>query len=130
AGVVYVVEFFADKIPWLDNAWDSIHTFIRPMGAAFLAMAAVTNVDPVAEFAIMLLCGSVALTTHATKAGTRVAVNTSPEPFSNIAISSAEDVVAVGGTWLAFQYPLIMLGIVLVFLVIFVWMAPKLWRLL
>lgn len=130
AAIVYTVEFFADKVPWLDNAWDSVHTFIRPLGAAFIAMAAVSDVNPVAELAIMLLCGSVALSTHATKASARVAVNTSPEPFSNIVVSTAEDVVAVGGTWLAFQYPLVMLAIVVVFMVFFTWMAPKMWRLL
>jgi len=81
AATIYIVEFFADKIPWVDSLWDSIHTFIRPLGAALIGATAFGAVDPVAKTAIMLLCGGVALSGHSMKAGTRVLVNHSPEPL-------------------------------------------------
>jgi hypothetical protein len=129
AGVAYLAEFFADKIPWVDSAWDFFHTLIRPVGAAVLGAAAVGTVDRKTAVAAMLLCGSVALTSHATKAGTRFLVNHSPEPFSNIAVSFTEDGLAVAGAWLAVQHPLVMLGIVVCFLALFLWLAPKVFRL-
>jgi hypothetical protein len=130
AGVAYTAEFFADKIPWVDSLWDSVHTFVRPLGAAILGAAAIGDVDPALELGVFLLCGGVALTTHLTKAGTRLIVNQSPEPFSNIAVSLGEDVIAVGGTWLSISHPYIALGVVLAFLAGFTWLAPKVFRLL
>jgi hypothetical protein len=130
AGVAYTAEFFADKIPWVDSLWDSVHTFVRPLGAAIMGAAAIGDVDPALELGVFLLCGGVALTTHLTKAGTRLIVNQSPEPFSNIAVSLAEDVLAVGGTWLSIAHPYVSLAIVLAFLAGFVWLAPKVFRLL
>lgn len=130
AAIMYFVEFFADKVPWVDTLWDSIHTFIRPFGAAILGVTAIGEVDPAVEIAVFLLCGGVALSTHFTKASTRLVVNQSPEPFSNIAISVVEDFFAVIGSWLAVTHPLVMLLIVLVFLVCFGWLAPKIFRLL
>jgi hypothetical protein len=91
-----IAEFFADKLPWLDTAWDSVHTLIRPVGGALLAMAIVDAQDPTWQVASLLLGGSAALLSHSAKAGTRAAVNTSPEPFSNIALSTGED-IATGG---------------------------------
>jgi hypothetical protein len=130
AGIIYVAEFFADKIPWVDTVWDSVHTFIRPLGAAILGIAAIGNLHPAMEVATFLLCGGVALSTHSTKAGTRLAANHSPEPFSNIGLSILEDLIAIGGTWLALTHPLLMIGIVLTFLIIFALVAPRIFRML
>jgi hypothetical protein len=130
AGIIYVAEFFADKIPWVDSLWDSVHTFIRPLGAALLGVTAIGNLNPAIEVAMFLLCGGVALSSHSTKAGARLAANHSPEPFSNIGLSFTEDLIAVGGTWLALTHPLLMLGIVLIFLIIFAFVAPSIFRLL
>jgi hypothetical protein len=126
AGGLYVVEFFADKIPWVDTAWDSIHTFIRPLGAAWIGATALGTVDPALDVAAFLLAGSVALSTHATKAGLRVLVNASPEPFSNVALSLAEDVAAVGGTWLVLRYPVFTGAAAAIFALGFLLVAPHL----
>jgi len=96
SGIGLVAEFFADKIAWLDSIWDGIHTFIRPVGGALLALAIVDAQDPTWQVASLLLGGSAALLSHGAKMGTRAVVNVSPEPFSNIAVSSSED-VATGG---------------------------------
>jgi hypothetical protein len=96
SGVGLVAEFFADKIAWLDSIWDGVHTFIRPVGGALLALAIVDAKDPTWQVASLLLGGSAALLSHGAKMGTRAVVNVSPEPFSNIAVSSSED-VATGG---------------------------------
>jgi hypothetical protein len=130
AAVVYGIEFLADKIPWVDSLWDSFHTFVRPLGAALIGATAVGSVDPAVATGAALLCGAVALTGHSTKAGARLVVNHSPEPFTNVGMSLAEDAMAIGGTWLAVQHPQVMLGVVVGFLVLFAWLAPKLFRLL
>ncbi len=106
AGVLYLIEFFADKIPWIDTAWDSVHTFIRPVGAAALAVAAMGEAHPVFEIVAVLLAGGMALSAHAAKAGTRVMVNASPEPFSNIGLSLAEDGLVLGGLGLLAWNPM------------------------
>jgi hypothetical protein len=103
---LYMIEFFADKIPYLDTAWDAIHTFIRPPAAAVLAYAAAGPAPPEWRWGAALLAGGVALTSHGTKASARAAVNTSPEPFSNWALSFGEDVLAVWLTWMATAHPL------------------------
>lgn len=105
AGVLYFIEFLADKVPGLDSAWDAVHTAIRPIGGAFLALRAVGTPDPVFDVIVALLGGGVALTAHSAKAGTRLLVNASPEPFSNILISTAEDVGVLGGLWMIKNYP-------------------------
>lgn len=97
AGVMYLVEFLADKVPWIDTAWDAAHTIIRPVGAAALAVAAMGEAHPVFEVVAALLAGGMALSSHVAKAGTRLAANTSPEPFSNIGLSLAEDSFVLGG---------------------------------
>jgi hypothetical protein len=130
AGVLYLIEFFADKIPWVDSLWDTIHTLIRPIGAAAMSATAIGSVDPATKTMVILLSGGVAFSGHSTKAGTRVAVNHSPEPFSNIVLSLFEDGVAVVGTWLAVAHPIVMLVIVVMFLAIFAWLSPKIFRLL
>jgi hypothetical protein len=128
AGVAFLAEFVSDKIPWFDSLWDSVHTFIRPVGAAFLGAAALGDLDPVMRTLMVIACGSVALTSHSTKAATRVAVNHSPEPFSNIGLSLAGDVAAPVGVWMALNHPLIMLGVVLTALVIFAILARWIWK--
>ena len=118
---LYLVEFVADKIPAVDHVWDAIHTFIRPPAAALLAYAAVApaagSVPEVWRIAAALLAGTIALTAHSTKAATRGAVNASPEPFSTAAISFAEDLLAIGLSWLAVTHPAIAIGVVAILLV-------------
>jgi hypothetical protein len=129
AAVFFVLEAFADKIPWVDSLWDAIHTVIRPLGAAALGATAIGSVDPQAAV-IAVMCGGVALTGHSAKAGTRLLVNHSPEPFSNIVLSVGEDILAIAGTWLAINHPVVMFVMVLLFLIAFVWFAPKAFRLM
>ena len=129
AGVLYVIEFVADKVPWVDSLWDTVHTFIRPLGAALLGFAAVGDVDPVVKMGAFLLSGSIALSSHSAKAGTRLVVNHVPEPFSNIGLSLAEDGFVLAGVWLAIRHPVITLVIVLVLVAIIAWCIPKLLRL-
>ena len=130
AGTLYAMEFFADKVPWVDSAWDAIHTFIRPLGAAWLGAVALGHVDPALEVAAFLLAGGAALSTHATKAGVRLIANGSPEPFSNIALSLSEDVAAVTGVWLTFAHPVLAGVLAAAFLGGFALIAPRLFRLL
>lgn len=105
SGVGLVAEFLADKIAWLDTLWDGVHTLIRPLGGALLAMAVVDAQDPVWQVASLLLGGSAALVAHGAKAGTRAIVNTSPEPFSNVAVSTGEDIATGGLLFLALANP-------------------------
>ena len=109
-------EFFADKIPWLDSAWDTVHTLIRPIGGALLALAIVDPGDPAMQVVAFLLGGSGALLAHGGKAGARAAINTSPEPVSNIAMSTAEDIATVGLLWFIYEYPVAAAGVALVLL--------------
>jgi hypothetical protein len=106
AVVLYFVEFFADKIPFVDTVWDMLHTFIRPPAAALLAYSAAGTAPAHWRWAAALLAGGVALTSHGTKASARAAVNTTPEPLSNWALSFGEDVLAVWLTWMATAHPL------------------------
>ena len=103
---LYAVEFIADKVPWVDTAWDAVHTVVRPLGGAMVAVSALGDASPATQTVAALLGGSVAMTTHLTKAGTRAVVNTSPEPFTNWALSFAEDIFVVGLTWVAVQHPI------------------------
>jgi hypothetical protein len=128
AGVACAIEFIADKIPWVDSAWDTVHTVIRPIGAALLTSSLLSGVDPVYHVLLFLLAGGVAFSGHSAKAATRLAVNHSPEPFSNIALSFAEDVLFAGGMYLFVKHPWIMAGIVIGFLAIFAWLAPPAFR--
>ena len=130
AGIMYFIEFFVDKIPGLDSAWDSIHTFIRIPAGAMLAAGAVGDVTPALEIAAGILGGGVAATSHATKAGTRLLINTSPEPFSNWTASLSGDVLVLSGLWTALKHPEVFLVLFVVFLMIAIWALPKLWRLL
>lgn len=123
---MFVVEFIADKIPVVDTAWDAIHTFIRPPAAALIAYSSFGNVPDVWKIGAALLAGSVALTSHGAKASMRAAANTSPEPFSNWFLSTAEDVGAVGLSWLAATHPLLTAGIVVVLVVLATFIIWKL----
>ena len=114
---LYLIEFFADKIPYFDTIWDGIHTFIRPPAAAFLAYAAVGAVPTEWRWGAALLAGGVALTSHGTKASARAAVNASPEPFSNWFLSLGEDLLAVWLTWMANAHPRITVIVVLCLIV-------------
>jgi len=129
AGVIYLVEFFADKIPWVDSIWDGVHTLIRPLGAAVIGATAIGLVEP-RTAVIAALCAGVSLSGHSVKAGTRLLANHSPEPFSNIALSLGEDFLVVIGSWLALRHPAIMVTVVVIFLIAFVWFAPKAFRLM
>jgi len=129
AGVIYLVEFFADKIPWVDSLWDGVHTVIRPLGAAVIGATAVGAVEPQTAV-VAALCAGVSLSGHSVKAGTRLLANHSPEPFSNIALSLGEDVLVVIGSWLALRHPAIMVTVVAIFLIAFAWFAPKAFRLM
>ena len=115
--VLYVVEFFADTIPWVDTLWDGLHSLIRPIGGAIVAVAGLGEASPATQVAIALLGGTVAAGSHAAKAGTRVAANTSPEPFSNWTLSIGEDVFVLGLAALAIQYPIAALTVSVLLLV-------------
>jgi hypothetical protein len=128
AAILYVVEFIADKVPAVDTAWDAVHTFIRVPAGAILAATAFADFAPAVKVAAMILGGGIALSSHGAKAATRVAVNASPEPFSNIALSLTEDVVAFSSAILMVFFPVVMLLIVIVFLVVMIWLTPKIVR--
>ena len=128
AGVACAIEFFADKVAWVDSIWDSFHAFIRPIGAVVVSAAVLGSFDPVLKVTLIILCGGVAFASHSTKAATRLLVNHSPEPFSNVAVSLAEDALVPFGVWLSLRHPRIVLGLVLAFLVVFIWAAPRVFR--
>jgi hypothetical protein len=125
---LYVVEFVADKIPYVDTVWDALHTFIRVPAGAVLALAATAELHPAVRVIALLTGGTLALSTHGTKATVRAAANASPEPFSNWALSLTEDVLAVGAAALAVFSPLAILAVVLVFVVVAAWLLPKIVR--
>lgn len=128
AAGMFVVEFIADKIPAVDSVWDVVHTFIRVPAGAIMAAAAFSHADPAVRIIALLVGGGVALSSHGTKAAVRATANLSPEPFSNIGLSLAEDAVAFGSSFLIAWFPVVMLGIVGLFLVAFFWLAPKIVR--
>jgi hypothetical protein len=118
--VLYVVEFIADKVPWVDSAWDAVHTVIRPAGGALIAVATLGDASPAVEGLAALLGGTLAAGSHFTKAGTRAVANTSPEPFSNWALSIAEDVFVVGLGFAALKYPTLAALVVIVAVVLMI----------
>jgi hypothetical protein len=130
AVALYLIEFVADKIPWLDSIWDAVHTFVRPPAAAVIAYGAATSIAPEWRWAAALLAGGVALTAHGTKASTRAAVNTVPEPFSNWALSFGEDLLAVWLTWFATAHPVASIAIVVALLFLCVFLLYHLFRFL
>lgn len=128
AGVMYLVEFFADKIPGIDSAWDGIHTFIRIPAGALLAAGAVGEVNPALALAAAILGGGLAAASHAAKAGSRVMINTSPEPVTNWLASVGEDVGVVLGLWTALNHPWIFILLLCAFILFLVWALPRLWK--
>lgn len=130
AGFMYCVEFFADKVPGVDTGWDTIHTFIRIPAGAMLAASAVGDVTPAVQLSAAILGGALAAGSHATKAGTRLLINTSPEPVSNWTASISEDLMVIGGLWSALHHPVLFLIALFVFILLMIWLLPRLWRLL
>jgi hypothetical protein len=130
AAALYVIEFIADKIPYVDTIWDAVHTLIRPPAAALLAYSAAGAAPPEWRWGAALLAGGVALTSHGTKASARAAVNTSPEPFSNWALSFGQDVLAVWLTWMASAHPAATIVLVGVFTKLAAYLLFHLFRLL
>lgn len=128
AGFMYFVEFFADKTPGVDTGWDTVHTFIRIPGGAALAAGSVADINAAAAIAAALIGGGLAAGTHATKAGTRVMINTSPEPFSNWTASITEDIAVVAGLWTALNHPWFFIILLVVFIALMIWVLPKLWK--
>lgn len=128
SGFMLAIEFVADKVPTVDSLWDAVHTFVRIPAGAFLAAAALGQADPVWVAVAAILGGVLASGAHLAKAGTRVMINTSPEPFSNWGASLAEDVIVPAGFIAAVKAPLVFLGALVVFVALAAWLLPKLWR--
>ena len=129
ACIMYVIEFFADKVPYVDSGWDVLHTFIRVPAGAILAARFLGDMNPALELVAILAGGSIALAAHGTKAATRLAINASPEPFSNWIASVTEDIAVFGSIWLMFNHPVVMIIFVLGFFALLVWIVPKIFRL-
>jgi hypothetical protein len=125
---LYVIEFFADKVPWIDSVWDAVHTVIRPLGGAFIAVATLGHASPAAEVLVGLLGGTLAAGSHFGKAGTRLIANASPEPFSNWILSILEDAFVVGLGFLALKYPAVAAVIVIIGVVVLIACARWIYR--
>ncbi|MFZ0488170.1 MAG: DUF4126 domain-containing protein [Arenicellales bacterium] len=128
AAFMYCVEFFADKVPGVDTGWDAIQTFIRIPAGALLAAGAVSPLGHEAQLVGLILGGTLSAGSHLTKAGSRVLINTSPEPFTNWVASITEDLVVIGGLWTALHHPVLFLILLAVFIALVIWLAPKIWR--
>lgn len=128
AGGLYLVEFVADKVPYIDSVWDVIHTFIRVPAGAVVAYSATSQTEPAVMILATLLGGGLALSSHGTKAALRAGANMSPEPVSNWVLSIVEDIVAVVGTILAVIAPVLIAIVLIIFVVFFLWFAPKVLR--
>ena len=128
AALMYAVEFFADKTPGLDTGWDTIHTFIRIPAGVMLAAGAVGEVNPAIVIVAGILGGTISATSHSLKTGSRILINTSPEPFSNWTASVLEDVAVVAGLWAALHHPLLFIGLFFLFLLLAIWLLPKIWH--
>jgi hypothetical protein len=128
ASLMYIVEFFADKTPGVDTGWDTIHTFIRIPAGVMLAAGAVGEVNPAVAITAGILGGTVSATSHTLKAGSRILINTSPEPFSNWIASIFEDVAVFAGLWAALHAPLLFLGLFCLFILLAIWLMPKIWQ--
>lgn len=128
AGVLYAIEFVADKVPWLDSLWDSVHTLIRPVGGTILAMQALGDMPPHVEVIGALLAGGAALTTHSAKAGARLLANHSPEPVSNVVLSIAEDITVVAGTLVMLLKPVLALCVFTAVIIVLWLVLPRMFR--
>jgi len=127
AGLMFCIEFFADKIPGVDTGWDTLHTFIRIPAGAMLAAGAVGDINPALELASAILGGGLAAASHATKAGSRVLINTSPEPFTNWTASIGEDIAVIGGVWACINHPFLFLIALALCIMLMIWLLPKIW---
>ncbi len=130
AAVMYLIQFFADKIPGVDSIWDAAHTFVRIPAGAMLAAGAVGDVSPALEIAAGILGGGTAATSHATKTGTRLMINTSPEPVTNWTASIGEDLMVIAGLWTALNHPILFIILFIGFIGLAIWLLPKLWTLI
>jgi len=128
AGFMYCVEFFADKIPGVDTVWDTLHTFIRIPAGVILAAGAVGELNAAAILAAAIVGGGIAAGSHATKAGGRVIINTSPEPFTNWTASIVEDLTVFAGIWTALHHPWLFLAFLALFIVLMILLLPKIWK--
>lgn len=130
AGIMFSVEFFADKVPGMDSLWDAIHTFIRIPGGALLAAGAAQGLDigAAGELMGLILGGGLATTSHVSKASTRALINTSPEPVSNWSASVNEDLAVIGGLWTALHHPWLFIALLILFIGLAIWLLPKIWR--
>lgn len=128
SGFMFLIEFFADKVPGFDTLWDAAHTFIRIPAGALLAALALADQDPALILAAAILGGTLTSAVHLTKAGSRALINTSPEPFSNWTASFGEEALLLGGLWAAFMHPLAFLVGLAIFLLAALWLLPKIWR--
>jgi hypothetical protein len=128
ACLMFAVEFVADKMPGVDTGWDTIHTFIRIPAGALLAAGAVGDVNPAVSLAAALLGGTLAAGTHGLKAGSRLLINTSPEPLTNWTASFVEDLAVIGGIWTAVNHPWLFLVLLALFILLMIWLLPKVWR--
>lgn len=128
ASLMYCAEFFADKMPGVDTGWDTIHTFIRIPAGAVVAAATLGEMEPAVQIAAFIVGGGLAASSHAVKAGTRVLLNASPEPITNWTASVTEDLVVVGGLWVALNHPAIFLIALTLIIGLTLWLLPKLWR--
>jgi hypothetical protein len=128
AGLMYCIEFFADKVPGVDTGWDAISTFIRIPAGAILAAGAVGDVGSGAQLAAAIAGGTLATGSHITKAGTRLLINTSPEPVTNWFASVGEDVAVIAGLWTALYHPALFIVLLVLFILLSIWLLPKIWR--
>jgi len=128
AGLMYCVEFFADKVPGVDTGWDTIHTFVRIPAGVLLAAGAVGDVNPALVLSAAILGGGLAAGSHLTKSGTRLLINTSPEPVTNWTASILEDIAVIAGVWAALKHPVIFLIFLAVFICLALWVLPKIWK--
>ncbi|BBO77150.1 hypothetical protein DSCW_45670 [Desulfosarcina widdelii] len=127
ACLMFAVEFVADKMPGVDTGWDTIHTFIRIPAGALLAAGAVGDINPAVSLAAALLGGTLAAGTHGAKAGSRLLINASPEPFTNWTASIVEDIMVIGGIWTAVNHPWFFIVLLVLFILLLIWLLPKLW---
>jgi len=128
AGLMYCVEFFADKTPGVDTAWDTLHTFIRITLGAVLAMGAVGDVTHAVQLAAFIAGGSLTAATHATKTGSRIVITSSPEPVTNCTAAVGEDLLVITCIWAALNHPVAFLIALIVFIALMIWLLPKIWR--
>jgi hypothetical protein len=128
AVALYMVEFVADKVPYVDSAWDSVHTFIRPLGASALSLMATSGAGPALQIPVALLSGGVAMDSHLTKATARAAINTSPEPVTNSVASVSEDAMVAGVIFLIIKHPVIASILVILFIIFSIWFLKVMFR--